>query len=436
MTGQTEEGRRPPKPLHQLGVAEALALLRRGEITSEALVRACLDRIATEEPRVLAWEHLDPELAVAQARRIDATSPRPPLAGIPVGVKDIIDTGDMPTACGSPILRGRRPAVDAASVAALRANGAVILGKTVTTEFATYAPGKTRNPRDPSRTPGGSSSGSAAAVAAEMVPVALGTQTAGSVIRPAAFCGVVGFKPTYGLLPLAGVSACATSLDTLGLFTRSVEDLPPLLAALGLTTELPPRPAAPRVALCRTEQWPLAAPQTQRFVEETARRLREAGAAVTEMELGPELVGLAAAQEVIMAVEVARGFERLRREQGALLSAELRQLIESGAATPPERYHEALALAERGRRLVPRAFAAADVLLTPSVIGEAPPGLSATGDPAFNRIWTLLHLPCLHLPIGLGPNQLPVGFQLVGPSRGDAQVLGAGAWIHHCLWSA
>ena len=422
----------PARPLHALGVAEALARLRAGELSAETLVRALLDRIAAEEPRVLAWEFLDPELALAQARRIDGSSPRPPLAGLPVGVKDVIDTADMPTACGSPIHRGRRPAADAACVAALRARGAVILGKTVTTEFAAYTPGKTRNPRDPRRTPGGSSSGSAAAVAAQMVPVALGTQTAGSVIRPASFCGVVGFKPSHGLLPLAGVSPLSATLDTLGLFARAVEDLAPVANALGAA--LPERPAAAgalRVGLCRSEQWPLAAPETRRLLEQVAGELGDAGAEVREVELPHELDGLAEAQQAIMAVETARAFERERREQEALLSPALRQLIDGGVATSPERYRAALALGERGRTLAPSVFAGAgvDVLLTPSVIGEAPEGLAATGDPAFNRIWTLLHLPCLNLPGRTGPHGLPIGVQLVGPPRGDARLLAAAAWV-------
>ncbi len=221
------------EPLEALGAQEAVRLLSRRELTAEALVAACLDRIASEEPRVQAWEWLEPELARAQARAADA-HPRPPLFGLPVGVKDIIDTADFPTAWGSPVYRGRRPARDATCVTALRAAGAVILGKTVTTEFAFYSPGRTRNPRRLTHTPGGSSSGSAAAVAAHMVPAALGTQTAGSILRPASFCGVFGFKPTFGRLSMEGIHPLAPSLDTLGVFTRAVEDVPLLLGALGL----------------------------------------------------------------------------------------------------------------------------------------------------------------------------------------------------------
>ena len=423
------------RPLHELGAAEAVALLRRGAVSSEALVHACLERIAAEEPRVQAWEHLDAELALSQARRIDAERSASgqaalPLAGLPVGVKDIIDTADMPTACGSRIYAGRRPAADAACLAPLRAAGAVILGKTVTTEFALFTPGKTRNPRDPAHTPGGSSSGSAAAVAASMVPAALGSQTAGSIIRPASFCGVFGYKPSYGLVPLAGVSPLSPSLDTLGVFARHASDLPLLAAALGAKlAPSSPLGAPPRVGLCRTEQWPMASPETQRIVEETAVKLGRAGATVAEVELGPELAGLFDAQKTIMAVEIARAFAVLRQERGDLLSASLRDVMDAGASTPPERYQAAQDLADRARKLLRRAFVEVDVLLTPSAPGEAPRGLESTGDPALCRIWTLLHVPCVNVPRATGPGGLPVGVQLVGPPGGDTQLLAATEWI-------
>jgi Asp-tRNA(Asn)/Glu-tRNA(Gln) amidotransferase A subunit family amidase len=423
------------RPLHELGAAEAVALLRRGAVSSEALVRACLERIAGEEPRVAAWEHFDPELALAQARRADDArsalgESAPLLAGLPVGVKDIIDTVDMPTACGSSIHRGRRPSADAACVAALRTAGAVILGKTVTTEFALFTPGKTRNPRHPGHTPGGSSSGSAAAVAASMVPAAVGSQTAGSVIRPASFCGVFGFKPTHGLVSLVGVSPLAPSLDTLGVFAREAADLPVLARALGVALPAAePLAAAPRIGLCRTAQWPMASADTRRAVEEAAAKLARAGAAVSGAELGPELEGLYEAQKTIMAVEIARSFADHRRERGDLLSASLREVIDAGTATPPERYRAAQDLADRARRLLPRVFAEVDVLLTASAPGEAPAGLASTGDPAFCRVWTLLHLPCVNVPGASGARGLPVGVQLVGPLGADAALLASTEWI-------
>ena len=260
------------RPLHELTASAAVDLLRRGEITSEQLVRACLDRIEAVEPRILAFEAIDPERALRAARRADEAGRPGPLHGLPLGVKDIIDTADLPTARGSPIFAGRRPSADAECVAALRRSGGIVLGKTVTTEFAFYFPGKTRNPHDPGRTPGGSSSGSAAAVAACMVPAALGTQTAGSLIRPGAYCGVVALKPTHGLLPLGGVSPFAPSLDTLGVLTRSAADLPVLLAGLGAPVRAAPVPLRLRVGLCRTEAWDMTLPASREAVARAAER--------------------------------------------------------------------------------------------------------------------------------------------------------------------
>ncbi len=259
--------------LEELGVAAAIALLQRGALTAEALVRACLDRIARDEPELHAWAFLDRDEALAAARAADRGGRKAPLFGLPVGIKDIIDTGDAPTECGTSLYGGRQPDRDAACVARLRAAGAVILGKTVTTELAFFAPGPTRNPRRPAHTPGGSSSGSAAAVADGMVPAALGTQTAGSIIRPAAYCGVVGFKPSHDLLSLEGVHPFAPSLDTLGLFVRQVGDLPPLLTALGAPVEMPERGRPPRIGLWRSTQWPRATPAMQERLEKVAAAL-------------------------------------------------------------------------------------------------------------------------------------------------------------------
>jgi len=418
--------------LHDLTAAEAVRRLARRELGAEALVGALLERIAAEEPRVLAWAFLDPEAALAEARRLDRLWPRPPLRGLPVGVKDIFDTADMPTECGTPVHRGRRPGADAACVAALRRAGALVLGKTVTTELAFFHPGKTRNPHDPARTPGGSSSGSAAAVAARMVPAALGSQTAGSVIRPASFCGVVGMKPTHGLSPLDGVSPFAPSLDTVGLFARDPADLEVLLPPLGVPLD-PAPDLPPRLGLCRSPQWPLAEPATRALVERTAARLAAGGAAVTEVDLPPECDGLFEAHKTVMAFEAARSLGALRAGHEALLSPVLLDLLRAGEATPAEAHAAALALAARCREALAGVFRRVDVLLTPAAIGEAPLGLSSTGDPAFNRIWTLLHLPCLGLPAGRGPSGLPVGVQLVGPLRGDGVVVAAARWAFEQL---
>jgi Asp-tRNA(Asn)/Glu-tRNA(Gln) amidotransferase A subunit family amidase len=414
------------RPLESLGASEAVGLLARREITAESLVAACLRSIALQEPDVQAWEWLEPEPAMAAARAADA-APRPPLYGLPIGIKDIIDTADFPTRCGSSVYRDRRPTQDAACVAALRSAGGVILGKTVTTEFAVYTPGRTRNPRRLSHTPGGSSSGSAAAVASQMVPAALGTQTAGSVIRPASFCGVFGFKPTYGRLPMKGIHPLAPSLDTLGVFTRALDDVSLLLNGLGLPLEDAPLRRPPRVGLWRTEVWGLAAPFTQRFLEDALRTLAAAGAPVRDVELGVD--GLVDAQATVMGVEAAASLAQLRTTHPEALSARLRAFVDEGVDTPPERYQAALALAATGRQRAEEVFADVDVLLTPAATGEAPAGLDATGDPAFGRIPTLLGLPCLTVPGATGLGGLPLGLQLVGRAGSDAALLAVAAWV-------
>ena len=406
-----------------MGASGAVGRLSRRELSAGDLVRQCLVRIAEREPVVQAWEVLDAEGALAEARRIDALRDRPQLCGVPVGVKDLIDTADLPTAYGSPTHRGHRPSRDAECVRRLRDAGAIVLGKTVTTEFAVYSPGKTRNPRDASRTPGGSSSGSAAAVADAMVPVALGSQTAGSIIRPASYCGVIGYKPTYGLLPLEGVHPLAPSLDTLGLFARWLEDIPPVISALSRAPAMPIRSRRPRLGLCRTEAWPRAAPQTQELIEKTARAL-----GARDVELGPSFTGLIDAQIAIMGAEAA---ESLRAEPQSELSAKLREFLREGARVPPERVTAAREQAERCRRELDRVFDDLDALLTPATTGEAPEGLGATGDPVFCRIWTLLGVPCLSLPVLTGPAGLPIGLQIVARRRSDDALLSAAAWIDH-----
>jgi len=364
---------------------------------------------------------LDAEGALAQARRIDGLRERPPLCGLPVGVKDLIDTADLPTGYGSKAHRGHQPARDAECVRRLRDAGAVILGKTVTTEFAVYSPGKTRNPHDPSRTPGGSSSGSAAAVADGMLPAALGTQTAGSVIRPASFCGVIGFKPTHGLLPLEGIHPLAPSLDTLGVFVREMEDVPLLLEVLGGSALRAPPLRQPRLGLCRTEAWPRAAPETRRLVEDAATRL-----GAREVELGPVFDGLVDAQIAIMGSEAA---ESLKQEPEAQMSEKLREFLRAGRAVTADRLRAAREHAARCRLALEAVFEKVDALLTPAAIGEAPEGLEATGDPIFCRIWTLLGTPCVSLPVLRGPARLPIGLQVVGKSGADPLLVSTAAWI-------
>ena len=404
------------------GEPGAVGRLSRRELSAGELVRQCLARIAEREPEVQAWEVIDAEGALAEARRIDALRDRPQLCGVPVGVKDSIDTADLPTAYGSPIHRGHLPSRDAECVRRLQEAGAIVLGKTVTTEFTVYSPGKTRNPRDASRTPGGSSSGSAAAVADAMVPVALGSQTAGSIIRPASYCGVIGYKPTYGLVPLEGVHPLAPSLDTLGFFARSLEDIPPVISALSNAPPTPIRTRRPRLGLCRTEAWPGGAPQTQELIEKAAKAL-----GARDVDLGPPFAALIDAQIAIMGAEAAA---TLREKPQSELSAKLREFLREGAGVTPERLAAAREQAERCRRDLDRMFEDLDALLTPATTGEAPEGLAATGDPVFCRIWTLLGVPCISLPVLTGPAGLPIGLQVVGRRQTDDELLSSAAWIY------
>jgi Asp-tRNA(Asn)/Glu-tRNA(Gln) amidotransferase A subunit family amidase len=416
---------------NELTATEAAQAIASGTVTSVELVQACLDRIHAREAVVGAWIHLDDEAALAQAQACDQRPAQGPLHGVPVGIKDIIDTYDMPTGYGSPIYVGHQPAGDASSVAMLRAAGAVILGKTVTTEFAMYTPGKTANPHHLAHTPGGSSSGSAAAVADAMVPLALGTQTAGSIIRPASYCGVVGYKPTHGIFPTAGIKALSQSLDTLGGFARRVADLTLLRAAmLGAPVALFPLEGSPRIGLYRTPQWPEATADTHAALETAAQQLAKAGAEVRDAALTPAFADLVAAQETIQGFEGVRccAYERMHhREQ---LSPRLLELMAAGQQVSYTDYTTAMALAERCRHELETVFMAHDVLLVPSAPGEAPVGLSATGNPLFNRMWTLLHVPAVNLPGYVGANGLPVGVQVIGPIGADDRLLAIADWMH------
>ena len=416
--------------LRRLGAAEAARLIAAGDLSSAALVAACLERITEREETVRAWAHLDARAALAQARARDAEPPRGPLHGVPVGVKDIVDTADLPTERGSAIHTGRRPGADAACVARLRAAGAVILGKTVTTEFAYFSPGPTRNPADPARTPGGSSSGSAAAVADAMVPVAIGSQTAGSVIRPAAFCGTLGLKPTRGLVDLTGVMALSGNLDTLGWFARDTEDLA-LLGAV-LADEWPDAgeaSGAPAFALARTPWWDRADADAQGAVTRAAGRLAAAGASVRDLDLPARFAALPEAQEALMAFDMARSLAHEREHHADELSDVLRAFLERGDTIGRAVAGDAVALGAECRALLAEHLEPGETLLVPAVSGE-PPGFDdgVTGDPLFCRAWTLLGVPALSVPGATGSRGAPVGVQFVAPARGDAALVAAGAW--------
>jgi amidase len=422
---------------NRLSAAEAIAQLGSGALTAEALARACLDR-AEERRDVKAWIWLDPEQVLAEARAADRAGRPGLLAGLPIGAKDIIDTRDMPTGHGSPIYRGNRPFADAACIALSRMAGGTILGKTVTTEFANRYPGETVNPHNPAHTPGGSSSGSAAAVADFQVPAALGTQTGGSVIRPSAFCGVIGYKPSFGEFSRSGIKLQCHNLDTLGIICRTLDDLPPLRAAL---TAGPPRPidraaAAPRIGVCRTPAWERAEPATQALIERTAARLAAAGARVAEVNFAPPFANILEHHRRIFNFEAARNYAYEYEQHNALVSQVLRDtVLTPGRELPLAAYVEALETADAFRRHLDDIFADVDVLLTPSAAGEALLGLGSTGDPSFNSIWTLAWTPCLTLPAGTGPSGLPLGIQLVGPRFADEALFDAARWVEGRLAS-
>jgi Asp-tRNA(Asn)/Glu-tRNA(Gln) amidotransferase A subunit family amidase len=434
----TKTRARRKSALNTLTASEIVRAVASGEATCEAVVRACLERIDAREMDIHAWASVDRELALARARELDRGPPRGPLHGVPIGVKDIIDTADLPTEMGSPIYRGHRPATDAACVGLTRAAGAMILGKTVTCEFAGMTPGATANPHNLAHTPGGSSSGSGAAVADFMVPVAFGTQTGGSVIRPAAYCGVFGFKPTFGAFNRRGVYPAAESLDTLGLIARSLDDLELLSAVLELRPVAAPivTDSAPRVGLCRTPLWQTAQAETVAAVEDAAARLAKAGAWVQEIVLPDEFAGLRfAARETINNYERAAAMAYEWSSHREAISERLRKRIELGRAMPHAEYVAALRLGEECRARLPAVFEEVDVLLTPCANGEAPRGLGETGDPGFQAIWTILHVPALTLPTHRGPNGLPVGIQLVAARHADQRLFGCARWIWQQLGS-
>lgn len=417
---------------HAMTASQASLALAERRLTSEALVRSCLERIAARDGDVKAWSYVDPDQAIRTARELDKQPRRGPLHGIPVGVKDMIDTRDMPTQHNSPIYVGHRPGQDAACVAVLRAAGAVILGKTDTHEFASGGRlAASRNPHDLSRTPGGSSSGSAAAVGDGQVHLAFGTQTAGSTIRPASFCGVAAMKPTFGTVSREGAKLYSITLDTIGWFGRSVADLG-LVADVLAAARRPWTPLAGvrglRIGLCRTPYWDVATAASRAAVEDAARRLAEAGAIVEDATMPEGAEGLNGWQNTIMRGEGRAAFLPEYRNAFALLHQDFRDRVEDADNITPEKLRDALDATAAFR---PRfdAFAAGyDALLTPAAVGEAPPlVLNTTGDPTFSRLWSVLHVPCVAIPWATGPAGLPIGIQFVAPRYRDAELLAVAA---------
>ena len=413
-----------------LSATEAVARIEAGTLTSERLVRDCLDRIAEREPVVKAWAFLNPDLAIGQARATDVMGGGI-LRGVPIGVKDIIDTHDMPTGHNSPIFQGRIPFGDAACVALCRTVNAVIMGKTVTTEFANRHPGPTMNPHNPGHTPGGSSSGSAAAVADGHVPLAFGTQTGGSVIRPAAYCGVVGYKPTVNDFSRVGIKMQCHSLDTLGLMARTLDDIALFRAAV---LKLPPVAidrgiARPRIGLCRTPIWDEASGDTRKLLEAAAGKLADKGAAVVDVAFAPAFADILDDHGAISGWESARNYADERLRNPDKVSEELMAGLKRGLDVTLERYVAAQRKSVAFKAHVDSLFDKVDVLLCPSAPGEAPAGLEFTGDPRFNSIWTLAGTPCVTLPAGTGTKGLPLGVQLVGLRHEDDRLLSTAAWV-------
>lgn len=425
----------PSPKLHELGAAQAAALLQRRELKAEDLVRACLERVAARDDDIHAFTHVDAVSALAQARALDAGPVRGPLHGLPLGVKDLFDTTDLPTAYGSALYAHHRPAADAASVTLCREAGAVVLGKTVTTEFAYFTPGPTVNPHNALHTPGGSSSGSAAAVADHMVPLALGTQTAGSIIRPAAYCGVVGYKPSLGRVVHAGVKSLSPTLDVIGGFGRSVEDAALLGAVLTGDLRLMENHlhGALRIGLFPSPSWPEADADTQKAWAQATQALAKNSDHCQDQALVQDFGELIQLQKDVMSYEMARSlsFERLRHREA--LSPALQTLLDTGMAISGAQHAANLQRTADWRLRIDALFERHDVLLTPSTTGAAPEGLAATGDPLFCRSWSLLGLPAVHLPLMRNAKGLPVGLQLVGRMGEDHKLLAAARHIHDKL---
>lgn len=434
-------------PLLSLGAVALRDRIASGALRAEDLALACLDRIAAEEPRVQAWAWLDGGDALAQARALDARRQSGaaigPLHGLPVGIKDIIDVKGMPTGCGTPVMEGSPATRDATLVARLRAAGAVIMGKTVTTEAAFLHPGKTRNPHNPAHTPGGSSSGSAAAVAAGMIPLAVGTQTGGSVIRPAAYCGIVGFKPSFGLISRAGILTQSPTLDTVGVFARTVEDAALLAEALAghdpadvATAPVPvPRlldmaragaPVPPDFAVVRLPDQDLASDDMRAAMDEFVALL---GARCIEAPLPAAFALATTMRERINFAEMAHHYAPIEARGGPHLSAVLRETIAAGRSVPATDYLAARELAARLRDALSPIFDRCDALLCPAAPSSAPKGLSSTGSAIFNGVWTFCGLPAVTLPLFLDADGMPMGLQLVGRPGDDARLLRTARWL-------
>ena len=422
--------------LNKLSVYELRELLNAGHCSALEIATACLNRVEEREPTVNAFETYDRQSVIECANRIDANDAGGVLKGIPIGVKDVIDVKGQPSTWGSKIYRDRIPHWDASCVALCREDGANIFGKTVSTEFAYFYPGKTTNPHNLDHTPGGSSMGSAAAVADFMLPIAFGTQTAASVTRPAAYCGVIGYKASFGSFDLQGICGLAPNLDTLGFLCRDLRDIPLVRSVLcGDSPDMRYRKDdnPPRVGFVRTPHWNEADEDTQKLLERTAARLDSSGAEVREAELSAEFSELSHHHNQVMAFEVARSRASEYLHHRKELSTQFVELILAGKKISFDSYQVSRQCAIDARKKLKALFKDFDVLLAPSAPGEAPHGLSATGNPIFSRMWTLLHVPSITIPQGTGSENLPLGIQLVGSHNADAALTTDTDWIQRAL---
>ncbi len=433
---------------NQTSLAETARRIEAGELKSEAFTLALIEAIKRREAEVGAWQWFEAERALRLAREADAGGERGALHGIPIGIKDIIATRGIPTEVGSPAFAGRVPSEDATVVQKLRAAGAFVMGKTVTTEFAFRKPGKTRNPWNTAHTPGGSSSGSAAAVAAGFVPAALGSQTLGSIIRPAAFCGVVGFKPSYGLISRAGVFPFAASLDHIGTFTRSVADAAWLAAQLtgydaadaaslaapqAIAPVIVPLARAPRLALVKTPNWDAAEAAQQASLLACAQALREAGAQVVELDLPAPFARAQDTVQTVMRCEAAQVFRPIKAAHPDKVSEHIAEVIETGQQFSAAQYLDALANGRAVREGIAQLLRGVDAIITAPAPGEAPEGLGFTGNPVFCSTWSLAGVPAVTIPVARGPRGLPLGLQIVGKSLDDMTVLSVAEWCERHL---
>ncbi len=436
---------------HALGLRALHAAYREARLTVQDYVQALNERIAALEPRIQAFEWFEPARAMAEAEeRSGGILKDLPLFGVPVGVKDIIATRGIPTRMGSRIFANHVPGRSAGLVRRLEALGGIVMAKTVTTEFAFRHPGKTHNPWNLAHTPGGSSSGSAAAVAAGFVPVAIGTQTLGSVIRPAAFCGVVGYKPSFGAISRDGVFPFSKTLDHVGVFARSVEDaawfgaclmgIDPRDEATGiragmrsLSVPLGSLGHAPRLAVVKTPKWPLASAAQQANFTESVANLKDAGALVREVPLPPAFNEAWNVVGAIMDYDAARGFASLESRHRLQMSPPLTELLDRGKRITPEQHAKNLARRDEYRRWLDGLYDGCDAIVTIPAVGEAPAGLGNTGDAVFCSPWTMAGLPAITMPSGRGPRGLPLGLQVVGRYREDERALQVAAWCEAVL---